>query len=397
MAKIKKKRKLKRNIRLSIIVGIIVVVAITIVTVNGSQGDKEKRPLYTTYKVEELDPLLFKGTVDAEIVESIYYDQSLGKISAILVENGMQVKKDDVLMTYQSEMAQTEVAQQERVLNKNSLSVITAQENINSAIVKKTDLTNNLNQAISDYNNRDESTEEGVVDAQEAKARYDQYKQALESQADVIRQEEQALEVANLELSDSISILDDAKMKISTTVKSPVDGVAYVDINGRSDMSIPVVKIVSPKVVVNGIVSEYDYRKLSVNQEVSIRPLSSNDTVKGNVTYVNKLPMAKAGGDTSVMINFEFKVAPQKELQYGYSVQISLKQKELRVPENAVIKGSEGEEVFIYQKGRVTRKVVKTTKQDGLLIVQEGLVLGDTIISNPDDKLKDGEEVAVKE
>lgn len=396
MAKVKKKLTKKQKIRFSIIGGVVAIVAIVIAAIVGNQSNQETTPRYATYKVEESDPLLFKGTVDAENVDSIYYDQSLGKITAISVEDGKEVKKGELLLTYQNEVAQTEVDQQERMLNKNSLSVSTAQENVNSAIAKRKELTNDLNQASTDYNNRDESTPEGVADGQEAKAKYEQYKQALEAQEDVIRQANQALEAANLELNDSASVLDGAKQKISTEVTAPVDGIAYVDPNGKTDMTRPVVKIVSPKVVVNGIVSEYDYQKLAVNQEVSIRPVSSSESVTGKVTYVDKLPMTKAAGDSSAMINFEFKVAPQKELQYGYSVQISLPQKALRIPEKALVSDSEGDKVFVYKKGKAVKKVIKTTKQDGLIIVQEGLVLGDTIISNPNDQLKDGAEVAVR-
>lgn len=396
MAKQKKKLTKKQKIRLSIIGGVIAVIAIAVAAIIGSQGKEETVERYTAYQVKESDPLLFKGTVDAEKVDSIYYDQSLGKISTIAVGDGKEVKKDDVLVTYQNDVVQTDVTQQERLLNKSSLSVSTAQENVNSAIAKKNDLTTKVNQAANDYNKRDESTTEGAAQAQEDKATYEQNKQALESQEDVIRQANQALEAANLELNDSTGALDDAKQKVTTTVKSPTDGIAYVDEKGKTDMTTPVVKIVSPKVVVNGVVSEYDYQKVVVNQDVEIQPVSSSDVIKGKVTYVDKLPLTKSAGDSSSMINFEFKVVPEKELQYGYNVQIALSQKELRIPEKALIKEGDVEKVFAYRKGKAVKQVVKTVNQDGFIIVQEGLAVGDTIISDPKDTLKDGEEVAVK-
>ncbi|WP_314067368.1 efflux RND transporter periplasmic adaptor subunit [uncultured Vagococcus sp.] len=396
MAKQKKKLTKKQKIRLSIVGGVIAIVAIAVAAIIGSQGTEETADRYSVYKIKESDPLLFKGTVDAEKVDSIYYDQSLGKISSIAVTDGKEVKKDDVLLSYQNDVVQTDVTQQERLLNKSSLAVSTAQENVNSAIAKKNDLTAKVNQAANDYNKRDESTAEGAAQAQEDKATYEQNKQALEAQEDVIRQANQALEAANLDLNDSTGALDDAKEKVTTTIKAPTDGIAYIDETGKTDMTTPVVKIVSPKVVVNGIVSEYDYQKVSVNQEVDIRPVSSSEVVKGKVTYVDKLPLTKTAGDTSTMINFDFKVVPEKELQYGYNVQISVNQKELRIPKKAIVKEGELEKVFVYRKGKAIKQVVKTINQDGFIVVQEGLTIGDTIISNPTDTLKDGDEVAVK-
>ncbi len=397
MAKQKKKLTKKQKIRLSIVGGVIALIAIAVAAIIGSQGTEESADRYSVYKLKESEPLLFKGTVDAENVESVYYDQSLGKISSIAVTDGKEVKKDDVLLSYQNDVVQTDVSQQERLLNKSSLAVASAQENLNSAIAKKNDLTAKVNQAANDYNKRDESTTEGAAQAQEDKATYEQNKQALEAQEDVIRQANQALEAANLDLNDSTGALDDAKEKVTVTVKAPADGIAYVDEKGKTDMTIPVVKIVSPKVVINGVVSEYDYQKISVNQDVEIRPVSSNDVVKGNITYVDKLPLTKTAGDTSSMINFEFKVVPEKELQYGYNVQIALNQTELRIPEKAVIKEGEVEKVFVYRKGKAIKQVVKTVNQDGFIVVQEGLAVGDTVISDPTDTLKDGEEVAVKQ
>ncbi|MBP1041830.1 efflux RND transporter periplasmic adaptor subunit [Vagococcus sp. BWB3-3] len=397
MAKQKKKLTKKQKIRLSIVGGVIALIAIAVAAIIGSQGTEESADRYSIYKLKESEPLLFKGTVDAENVESIYYDQSLGKISSIAVTDGKEVKKDDVLLSYQNDVVQTDVSQQERLLNKSSLAVSTAQENLNSAIAKKNELTAKVNQAASDYNKRDEATAEGAAQAQEDKATYEQNKQALEAQEDVIRQANQALEAANLDLNDSAGALDDAKGKVTVTVKAPTDGIAYVDEKGKTDMTTPVVKIVSPKVVINGVVSEYDYQKISVNQDVEIRPVSSNDVVKGNITYVDKLPLTKTAGDTSSMINFEFKVVPEKELQYGYNVQIALNQKELRIPEKAVIKEGEVEKVFVYRKGKAIKQVVKTVNQDGFIVVQEGLAVGDTVINDPTDTLKDGEEVAVKQ
>lgn len=397
MAKQKKKLTKKQKIRLSVIGGVLALIAIIVAAVIGSQERQETAERYSVYEVKESDPLLFKGTVDAEKVESIYYDQSLGKISNITVTDGKEVQMDELLLTYQNDVVQTDVAQQERLLNKSSLAVSTAQENVNSASVKKNELIAEVNQAVNDYNKRDESTTEGATQAQADKATYEQAKQALEAQEDVLRQANQALEAANLDLNDSSDALDDTKVKVTTSVKAPTAGIAYVDEKGKTDMTTPVIKIVSPKVIVNGTVSEYDYQKIAVNQDVEIRPVSSSDVIKGKVSYVDKLPLTKATGDTSSMINFEFKVVPEKELQYGYNVQIALAQKELRIPEKALIKEGDLEKVFAYRKGKAIKQDVKTVNQDGFIVVTEGLSIGDTIISDPTDMLKDGEEVAVKQ
>lgn len=395
--KTKKKLTKKQKIIFSIIAAVLSVIAIVVAAVIGNQGSKTPATTYTAYEVKETDPLLFKGTVDADNIDAIYYDQTLGKITGISVESGKEVKKDQALLTYQNEAVQSEVSQQERVLNKSSLSVSSAQENVTNAINKQDELIAKINKAREQYNTADISTPEGVAKEQEYKAEYEQYNQALDAQKEVVSQANQALAAAKLDLSDTTSVLDESKGKVSTTIKAKEEGIAYVDEKGKSDMTVPVIKIVSPDVVINGVVSEYDYQQMQVDQEVTIRPVSSQEVIKGKITYVDKLPIAKTPGDTSSMINYEFKVVPEKPIQYGYSVQISLAQKELRIPEKAILKEGELEKVFLWKKGKAVKQVVKTANQDGIITVTEGLNLGDKIISNPNDKLKDGEEVAVTE
>jgi HlyD family secretion protein len=137
----------KKKIYLSIVAGVVALLAIIIsaVYVNLKKGNNDNA--YTSYKIEKPEPLLFKGFVTAEKVYSVFYDQSLGKVTDILVKDGQEIKSGDAILSYKNEEIQSEADAQENSLKKLSISVDSAKNDLNNARSKVKDYKNKLSQS----------------------------------------------------------------------------------------------------------------------------------------------------------------------------------------------------------------------------------------------------------
>lgn len=394
-----KKLSKKKQIQLSIISGlIIVIILIVAIFINLKKSDKPAETSYQTVTLEQTDPLLFKGVVQAEKIEEVYYDQTLGKISNIAIKDGQEVKEKTVLLTYQNETVEDQASEQEQSIDKLNLAVSNAQQNLDNAYQKQSDLTNKREEARLEYNRQDSNSEKGAAKQQELEAKIEQYDQSLDAQKEAISQAQQSLDAATLDLTDANETIEKTKKKVTTNVAATLTGIAYVNLKGKTDPSVPLVTIASPNTVIEGTVSEYDYTRVKKGKKVTLRAMSESKEINGTISEVNQLPQATTAqttGTQTTMANYTFLVKPDESLQYGYSVEITLPIDELRIPNKAVIKEKDQTFVYLYQKGKVKKQVVKVEEVNGVTILKEGLKQKDQLISNPDSKLKDGQEVAV--
>lgn len=383
------------------IIGVLGIGGISLAVINGNAHAHEEEGKYQLMSVEKAAPLIFKGEVTAEKTQYFYLDQTLGKISGITVKDGQEVKADTVVLTYENATVQEQADEQSQALEKANLAVQAAQQNLDAAASHRNDISNQYQQALAD-SKKQNNTAEGQAKKQELVAKADALKQQLTAQQDAVLLAQQALDAANLDLSNTNESMEKAQGKIASSLTAGMDGIAYVDDKGKTDGTTPAVTVVSPTTVVEGEVSEFDYERLHQDQKVTIKPTNGDAELEGTILRVDKLPekaassgaMADQGGMSgTTTTNYSFIVKPSKNLQYGYSVQITLPLEELRIPESAIIK--EGEERFVYvvESGKAQKKAVKITENDGLFIVTEGLAEKAVIVENPDDQLKDGQEV----
>ena len=392
----------KKKIYLSIVAGVVALLAIIIsaVYVNLKKGNNDNA--YTSYKIEKPEPLLFKGFVTAEKVYSVFYDQSLGKVTDILVKDGQEIKSGDAILSYKNEEIQSEADAQENSLKKLSISVDSAKNDLNNARSKVKDYKNKLSQSKNELGNIDASTSEGQQKKQELKAAINQYEEQLDAQNSVVTQSESALSSAKLDYKDASKSVDSIRKKANKNVTAEISGIVSVNEKGKTDPTVPVIKIISKNVVVEGIISEYDYDSIKLRQRVKVRPVSQKEEIGGQIKQINQLPDTEINvGDnqansTGSLSNYKFLVELDSPVQYGYSVQIKLPIDELRIPKKALIKDGNKEYVYLYISGKVIKKPIKTEIKNEVIVVLEGLKEGDVIISNPDKELKDGDKIELK-
>lgn len=403
----KKKMTKKQKVRLSIIAGVLAVVLLIGVYVfsQNRASSAEQTSDYQTVKLKKAEDLTFNGAVTASDTQDYNLDSTLGKITQIHVTDGQQVEAGAVLLSYESPEYQSQVDEQNNSLSKLNLALSNAQESLAAAQAKQAKANQQLNEAITNYNDTNEnSSEDAAMKKEQYKSEITQYESALEAANDGVLQAQQMVETAQVDLQSGNQSIANLQNKARTTVNSTTSGVAYINEKGKTDPSVPVVQIVSSDVTIEGKASEYDFQRLQKDQRVTVKPVTSDEEIPGTITDVSQLPeatnaAANASQNTSTttvsVANYDFTVKPDKPLQYGYNVQISLALDEVRLPSSSVVEEDGKQYVFAVKNGKAKKTEVQTEERNGFLVVTAGVKAKDQIVSNPDDELKDGQELAV--
>ncbi|MCH4176551.1 MAG: efflux RND transporter periplasmic adaptor subunit [Streptococcaceae bacterium] len=393
MKKIKMSK--KQRIRFSIIGGILLLVILIFVIFLSTRKKDDTAATYQVMEIKVADPLIFKGITQAEKTQNYYLDASLGRVSSISVADGQTVQANTVLYSYENDTVQDQADEQSQSLSKLGLAVQNAQATLNAAVARQTEITNQINQAKADYNRSSDEAERETISA-----KIDSLNANLDAQKDAVLQAQQALDSANIDLASTNESIERIKAKVTTTVTSGIDGIAYVNEKGKTDATSPIVTVVSPSTVVEGTVSEFDYERVKKDQKVTLKPTNGDQEVGGTITAVNQLPTQSTTSDqtsssTSSTSNYQFSIKPDSNIQYGYTVQINLPSNEIQLGKDNIIKEKDQYYVYLYQSGKVKKQAVKLQEKNGVFTILEGLKEKDKIIEVPDDTLKDGQEVAV--
>ncbi|MCA5012732.1 HlyD family secretion protein [Enterococcus sp. S22(2020)] len=356
-----------------------------------SSSNKNSEPSYSAFKLEPLDPLVLKGEINATQSEDIFYDQTLGTIASIPVKNEQEVKAGEVVLNYQNSDAQTRADQQQRTVNKSSLTAQQAAQNLTNAQTKYNEAQAALNQSKADV---DRETDPEIKET--LKSKVEQQQTELTAANSEVIQAQQALELANTDVNDEAATLETEQGKIVTTVQATQDGIAIVNEAGKKSLDIPLVRVLSKSKQIKGTVTEYDLSKLKTGQEVSVTSIGSNQEVAGKVGTINQLPKTSTGGESEIP-TYEFTVEGDFPWPYGSSAQVSLQQPQLILPQSAIVTEGKQTFVYIYKNGRAKKTEVKLSDSNNAKVVESGVSKGMTIIDNPDESLKNDAEVQVVE
>lgn len=356
-----------------------------------SSSNKNSEPSYSAFKLEPLDPLVLKGEINATQSEDIFYDQTLGTIASIPVKNEQEVKAGEVVLNYQNSDAQTRADQQQRTVNKSSLTAQQAAQNLTNAQTKYNEVQAALNQSKADV---DRETDPEIKET--LKSKVEQQQTELTAANSEVIQAQQALELANTDVNDEAAALETEQGKIVTTVQATQDGIAIVNEAGKKSLDIPLVRVLSKSKQIKGTVTEYDLSKLKTGQEVSVTSIGSNQEVAGKIGTINQLPKTSAGGESEIP-TYEFTVEGDFPWPYGSSAQVSLEQPQLILPQSAIVTEGKQTFVYIYKNGRAKKTEVNLSDSNNAKVVESGVSKGMTIIDNPDESLKNDAEVQVVE
>ena len=346
---------------------------------------------YTIYHVESTDPLVFNGTVEAESIDTIYQDVTLGEITEIHVKDGQSVAEGDVLITYEND----EIIEAKRNRERSVMNISNCKEDINLAMEREKKVKQQLNNAEKELSNLKSNDLEYELKKSGLEQDVAHYEASVESEKETIRTLERTLQGNEADLADVNENIASLEKSATTKVIASTEGIIILQEKGKADSSVPLIKIISEAVIVVGEVSEYDYATLSIDQEVTVKHVSVNEEIKGRITSIDRLASSKL--ESSGAVTYQFTVEIEQLIQYGFSVQIRLFTEKLVIPESAIVEKGEERFVYVYENKKVNKKSIVTIEEGGLFIVSDGLEQGDKIIENPNEELEDGQEVMVIE
>lgn len=352
---------------------------------------KNTEPSYNVFMLEQLDPLMLKGEVNAAQTENIFYDQTLGTVADIPVKQDQEVKNGDVLLNYLNGEAQSRADQQQRSVNKSSLTAQQAAQNLGRAQTRYNEAQASLNQSQAEFDRETDPEKK-----EELKGKLEQQKTEVTTTNNESIQAQQALDLANTEVNDEAAALETEQGKVTSTVTAAIDGIVMVNEAGKKSLEQPLIQVLSKTKQAKGIVTEYDLNKLKVGQEVNVTSIGSNQTAQGKINSINQLPKTSKGNDSEIP-TYEFIVDGDFPWAYGSSVQVSLQQPQLVLPEKSIVKKDDKTFVYVYKNGRAVKTDVKVVEVNGAKNVESGVSKGVKIIANPVEALKDNAEVQVVE
>lgn len=361
--------------RKKIIIGSILIIVIGLF-IGFNIAKNQAKPVSTAaIKTVKLTPkeitstVMTPGTLSFSEEQFIYEEEEKGKLKGIAVKEGEKVKAGTPLLTYENKELELEEQQQALV--------------VESSTLKLEQLQNRLSE----------------LDEKKAGAN-------IKSERDQLQLE---LKAAELEQKQAEISQEKVKAQIEDlTVHSKIDG-TVISIEqetgaGGPEERQPIIHIGhEKKMIVRGLISEYDAIKIKKKQKVKV----TSDVIRGKswqgvVKKVGAVPVQTAAETTSsdqtVQYPVEVEIKGKKpEAKPGFKMIMEIqtdKRQAQTIPETAVKKETDGQYVYVVRKNELKKvKVVIGETSGHDLEVTKGVEAEDQIIAHPTDDMYDGMEV----
>ncbi|KUF25822.1 efflux RND transporter periplasmic adaptor subunit [Bacillus safensis] len=361
--------------RKKIIIGSILIIVIGLFIGFNIAKNQAKPASTAAIKTVKLTPkeitstVMTPGTLSFFEEQFIYEEEEKGKLKEIAVKEGEKVKAGTPLLTYENKELELEEQQQALAVESSTL---------------------NLEQ----LQNRLSELEEKKAGAN------------IKSERDQLQLE---LKAAELEQKQAEISQEKVKAQIEDlTVHSKIDG-TVISIEqeagaGGAEERQPIIHIGhDKKMIVRGLISEYDAIKIKKKQKVKV----TSDVIRGKswqgvVKKVGTVPVQTAvettSSDQTVQYPVEVEIKGKKpEAKPGFKMIMEIqtdKRQAQTIPETAVKKETDGQYVYVVEKNELKKvKVVIGETSGHDLEVTKGVKAEDQIIAHPTDDMYDGMEV----
>ncbi|SHH98815.1 HlyD family secretion protein [Clostridium collagenovorans DSM 3089] len=348
--------------------------ALYIKNTSSSQGARAKVEILD---IKSSEKVFINGKIIPENSEAIYLDSMKGKVNEVKVENGQEVKKDDILFIYKNEQVTEQIAQ---VNNQKTTSI--KQKN---GLISKKDKTK---QQVA--NVQDDATNQTLLAGLSGGG--------IESQIAAIDEQIATIDIQINSFDDQLKAL---KEKEYYNVKSPIDGKVIIKDESKNPTD-PYMIIEDSKFYVKGVVNEKELLKLKLDQAVDVNVLSNNAKLKGKVTFIDNRPTEsmdaaaamKAGG--SEISSYEVKISldSQENIINGFHVQAiaKLSNEEIKIPKKAIIEENDKKYVFKSINNKLSKVEVEGENvANDEFKVTKGVDEEDKVVTNPSENMKEGD------
>lgn len=375
--KIRSVQQLKKK-WLWIVIGVVaiiglVAIAFTLRQVNSSPSHKDKG--YDTYKVKKENPINIEGKASPNAVKTYNNNSQVGDFQNVLVKDGQKVKQGDKLINYDT----------------------------NSS--KRQELANKVDQA------------QNQVNDDQAQANQRPNDKAVQSK---LTQDQSSLNEAQQQLSQHDKQLNDS-------MYASFDGKVNIKNDGEVGDGEPILQLISNDPQIKSTVSEYDLDKIHTGDKVNVSVTSNGKKGHGKINKINELPTSyddntsgQSAGSTQGEDNQESGASQESNpvqndpsggkegdafkytvvigdldipVRSGLSMDASIPLSTMKLPDSVLTKD---DKVFVVDSHhKAHKRNIKIERNNGQIIVKDGLKAGDKVIKHPKKTLNDGAKVEV--
>lgn len=391
----------KKYITITIILTIIIASTIGFCFLKKSINDKTaNKPEY--YKIESVEKVFINGTLTPRESESIYIDSTKGEISEVHVTNGQAVNAGDSLFTYNNTVieAQIDEISEQITANENSkVSINNKLTNAKNSLEEKENQLNKFKKQLEEFNFQDQVEADNIsMNIQQTTAEVSAYKEQVSAYEDQIDS-----------VKTTLNSLYNKKEKLTAdknfVVTAPISGTIVLSSNEK-DYTQPYIIIESQELIVKGVVSEKDYNKIKVDDDISVNIISTNETIDGKISEIDDRPVSNTElalsqvtqtTNTNVSYyNVLITLNSQENLINGFHSQgkVTLGDDTIKVFKTSVINEEGKSYVFIDKDGILDKVEISIKEEDGeYVIVESGLNANDVVMKNPTSETKEGVKV----
>lgn len=404
----------KKYITIAIISTLIIGSTIGFYFLKKSQ-DKSLTSTPQYYKVNSVDKVFINGILVPKESKSIYIDASKGEISEVHVTNGQIIKKGESLFTYKSSAIESQIKQlnlqietnestRNRLNNKigtlrKDLEIKQNELNCLLSPISKSAGAEDIIEGEDSFGGGDIQVDNGSIQSmiQQLQAEISSYNQQISALKDQV-------EEINLNLNSLNKQKEDLESNKTFTEIAPIDGKIVLS-SDKKNLTSPYIIIESEELIVKGSISEKDYIKIKLDDDISVSIISNNETIDGKISYINDRPIdsmpivtAQASGANSNTSYYEVKInlSSQEKLVNGFHSQgkITLDDDIIKIPKSCIVNENEKNYVFI-KRDDVLEKVEVTIgeENDDKVIVEKGVNFDDIVMKNPTKDTKEGTKV----
>lgn len=391
----------KKYITITIISTIIIASTIGFCFLKKSINDKTaNKPEY--YKIESVEKVFINGTLTPRESESIYIDSTKGEISEVHVTNGQAVNAGDSLFTYNNTVieAQIDEISEQITANENSkVSINNKLTNAKNSLEEKENQLNKFKKQLEEFNFQDQVEADNIsMNIQQTTAEVSAYKEQVSAYEDQIDS-----------VKTTLNSLYNKKEKLTAdknfVVTAPISGTIVLSSNEK-DYTQPYIIIESQELIVKGVVSEKDYTKIKVDDDISVSIISTNETIEGKILEIDDRPVSNTELNLSQVTqttntnvsyyNVLITLNSQENLINGFHSQgkVTLGDDTIKVFKTSVINEEGKSYVFIDKDGILDKVEISIKEEDGeYVIVESGLNANDVVMKNPTSETKAGVKV----
>jgi len=411
----------------------IIALGLIVIFIYARKSNSYTKVKYDVYEITQPNNLTFSGKVQSTDKQTVTYNQSLGDITSINVEDGATVNAGDILLTYSSGSNQNTLDEKKRMQSQYSTNIANLENNLSE---EKTQLSNvndrvtKLKNEIKNTNTWSDSSDK-TNKLSELQTELSEAQQVQQSTESSIQSIENSIISYHDMLSDVNASIDTLEKTAETVITANFEGVVNVNKDGLTNSSTPIVTVYGKEIVISITVTEYDIEKLAMNQTVSLSYTNQTEDVEGTISFISTAPES----DSDTVTSYRVEISIADSIPLGYSVQVSVPQDEIRIPVESVItetnvesiiedsesinaeaakvesetEDSESETedsestdsesdiqtdssnittyekhyVFKYEDGKAVKIEITIEKFSNYIIVTDGLSAGDIIIENP--------------